>query len=97
MIRKKAGEVEWLEFELFANEPKLAHGIFLRGGGVSKGPYASLNVGGRGKMKQQMSKKTAAVFLMPLASKSTLPAAKSIAMGLLWSMRKPISSRNAMG
>lgn len=45
MIRKRAGEVEWLEFELFANEPKLVHGIFLRHGGVSEGPYASLNLG----------------------------------------------------
>lgn len=47
MIRKRAGDVEWLEFELFASEPKLVHGIFLRRGGISKGPYASLNVGGR--------------------------------------------------
>ncbi|SRR5581483_1613461 len=45
MIRKKAGEVEWLEFEIFSGEPKLVHGIFLRHGGVSIGPYSSLNLG----------------------------------------------------
>lgn len=45
MIRKKAGDLEWLEFELFSNEPNLVHGIFLRHGGVSKGPYTSLNIG----------------------------------------------------
>jgi len=46
MIRKKQGEIEWLEFELFAEFPNLAHGIFLRHGGVSEGPYHSLNLGG---------------------------------------------------
>jgi polyphenol oxidase len=47
MIRKKAGNVEWLEFELFADHPGLIHGIFLRHGGVSEGPFSSLNAGGR--------------------------------------------------
>lgn len=47
MIRKKQGEIEWLEFELLADIPGLVHGVFLRHGGVSKGPYCSLNVGGR--------------------------------------------------
>ena len=46
MIRKKQGEIEWLEFELFAEFPNLIHGIFLRHGGVSEGPYHSLNLGG---------------------------------------------------
>lgn len=46
MIRKKQGEIEWLEFELFAEFHNLAHGIFLRHGGVSEGPYHSLNLGG---------------------------------------------------
>jgi YfiH family protein len=32
MIRKKAGDVEWLEFEIFADEPQLVHGVFLRQG-----------------------------------------------------------------
>lgn len=49
MIRKKAGEVEWLEFEIFASEPKLVHGVFLRHGGVSIGPFTSLNLGGAAK------------------------------------------------
>ncbi|MBI2742754.1 MAG: peptidoglycan editing factor PgeF [Chlamydiales bacterium] len=46
MLRKKDQGVEWLEFELLADEPKLKHAIFLRHGGVSSGPFASLNVGG---------------------------------------------------
>lgn len=47
MIRKTRDGVEWLEFELFAEEKRLEHGVFLRHGGVSSGPLASLNVGGR--------------------------------------------------
>lgn len=46
MIRKKNGTLEWLEFELFADCPSLAHGIFLRHGGVSAGEFTSLNFGG---------------------------------------------------
>jgi len=45
VIRKKNGEVEWLEFELLADMP-LQHGVFLRHGGVSKGTFGSLNAGG---------------------------------------------------
>lgn len=44
MIRKKNNNIEWLEFELFAEVPGLIHGIFLRHGGVSQDAYASLNV-----------------------------------------------------
>ncbi len=46
MIRRNNGNVEWLEFELFSEEPRFIHGIFLRHGGVSTGTYASLNVSG---------------------------------------------------
>ncbi len=46
MLKKKDQGVEWLEFELLADQPRLKHGIFLRHGGVSEGPFASLNVGG---------------------------------------------------
>jgi YfiH family protein len=46
MIRKKRGKLEWLEFDLLADIPGLAHGVFLRHGGVSEGPYHSLNIGG---------------------------------------------------
>jgi YfiH family protein len=45
LIRKKVGEIQWLEFEIFAEEPTLVHGVFLRHGGVSSGPYATLNLG----------------------------------------------------
>jgi len=44
MLRKKKGEIEWLEFELFANDPRIVHGIFLRHGGVSSESFASLNL-----------------------------------------------------
>lgn len=47
MIRKKNGEVEWLEFELLAGVPEIVHGVFLRHGGVSQGPYRSLSMGSR--------------------------------------------------
>lgn len=46
MIRKKKDEIEWLEFNFFAEIPGLVHGVFLRHGGISQGPYCSLNIGG---------------------------------------------------
>lgn len=45
MLRKKSGEIEWLEFELLQGIPNLKHGVFLRQGGMSQTPYASLNLG----------------------------------------------------
>ncbi len=47
MIRKNADGVQWLEFEILAEERGLVHGVFLRHGGVSTGAYSSLNAGGR--------------------------------------------------
>lgn len=47
MIRKEKNGVEWLEFELFQQFPRLRHGIFLRKGGVSQGEFSSLNIGFR--------------------------------------------------
>jgi polyphenol oxidase len=44
MIRKKKGNIEWLEFELLTEEPGIAHGVFLRNGGVSQETFGSLNV-----------------------------------------------------
>jgi YfiH family protein len=44
VIRKEANGIEWLEFELFQGLP-LQHAVFLRKGGVSTGPFASLNLG----------------------------------------------------
>lgn len=46
MLRKKSESVEWLEFELLADISELSHGVFLRHGGESQGPFASLNAGG---------------------------------------------------
>jgi len=46
MLRKKSGSIEWLEFEQFAGFPGLVHGVFLKAGGESEGPFASLNMGG---------------------------------------------------
>jgi YfiH family protein len=37
--------VEWLEFDLLAEIPGFVHGVFLRSGGASRAPYASLNTG----------------------------------------------------
>lgn len=45
MQRKSQQNVEWLEFDLFADLPRLRHGVFLRHGGVSTGQYSSLNLG----------------------------------------------------
>jgi len=46
MLRKKRGSLEWLEFELLQEFPEVHHAVYLRQGGVSEGPYYSLNVGG---------------------------------------------------
>jgi polyphenol oxidase len=46
MLRKKRGSLEWLEFELLQEFPEVKHAVYLRHGGVSEGPYSSLNVGG---------------------------------------------------
>jgi hypothetical protein len=45
MLRKESNGIIWLEFELFQEFPFLRHGSFLRRGGVSRGPFQSLNVG----------------------------------------------------
>lgn len=45
MHRKKQGEIEWLEFELLSKIPNVRHAVFLRKGGVSHGPFTSLNLG----------------------------------------------------
>lgn len=38
-------KLEWLEFDLFKDYPHVLHGVFQRHGGVSKKPYATLNIG----------------------------------------------------
>lgn len=43
MIRKKKGNIQWLEFEIFEKHPDLAHGVFLRHGGISQDTFGSLN------------------------------------------------------
>ena len=45
MQRKKWNNLEWLEFDLLSDFPKVKHALFLRHGGCSQGPYASLNTG----------------------------------------------------
>lgn len=47
MLRKKKESIEWLEFEHLQHEGDISHGIFLRSGGVSTAPFASLNAGGK--------------------------------------------------
>ncbi len=46
MIRKKHGQIEWLEFHQLQDFPNVQHALFLRQGGVSCAPFDSLNVGG---------------------------------------------------
>lgn len=46
MIRCKKENLEWLEFEQLQQFPEVVHGVFLRHGGMSKGPFDSLNFGG---------------------------------------------------
>jgi YfiH family protein len=43
MLRKKKNNIEWLEFNLLADDPRIVHGVFLRHGGVSQGCFSSLN------------------------------------------------------
>jgi polyphenol oxidase len=45
MQRHTNGSLSWLTFDLFADCPKLSHGVFLRHGGVSTGDFHSLNFG----------------------------------------------------
>lgn len=44
MLTKEKNGLTWLEFHLLQNYP-LKHGVFLKQGGVSLAPYASLNLG----------------------------------------------------
>lgn len=44
MRQEHRGSIQWLEFNLLQQVPKLIHGVFLRHGGVSTGPFASLNM-----------------------------------------------------
>ena len=46
MLRKSREGIEWLEFEQLQGISGLVHGVFLRKGGCSQEPYASLNMGG---------------------------------------------------
>ncbi len=45
MRRKNQDSIEWLEFELLSQFPEIIHAVFLRKGGVSAGPFTSLNLG----------------------------------------------------
>ena len=41
---EKKRKVEWLEFDLLESYPHIVHGVFSRHGGVSEGPFATLNL-----------------------------------------------------
>ncbi len=47
-MEQEKKKIEWIEFDLLKKYPNLVHGTFLRHGGVSQGPFASLNVGTAG-------------------------------------------------
>ena len=44
MQRIEKEGIEWLEFDLLADIPGLQHGVLLRRGGYSKGPFKSMNI-----------------------------------------------------
>lgn len=44
MQYREENGLKWLEFDLLADIKSLRHAIFLRHGGISQGPFASLNV-----------------------------------------------------
>lgn len=44
MQRKTHDHIEWLEFDLLADFPRLHHAVFLRKGGCSQPPFDSLNI-----------------------------------------------------
>lgn len=45
MIRKEKNGVVWFEFEKLEKYPQVHHAIFSRRGGISSGPFSSLNFG----------------------------------------------------
>lgn len=45
MQRFHDNRLQWLQFDLLSDIPRIRHSVFLRHGGYSEGPYASLNVG----------------------------------------------------
>jgi YfiH family protein len=45
MQRQQHHQIEWLEFDLLQDLPKVKHAVFLRHGGCSEGPFGSLNTG----------------------------------------------------
>ncbi len=48
MQRFKFNEIEWLEFDLLNEIPKLQHAVFLRHGGTSEGAFSTLNTDAHG-------------------------------------------------
>jgi polyphenol oxidase len=45
MDRKSADGITWYEFGALAGDLRLRHGVFTRQGGISKAPFAALNLG----------------------------------------------------
>lgn len=45
MQHHKDNQIEWLEFDLLSDIPRIKHAVFLRHGGCSEGSYNSLNTG----------------------------------------------------
>ena len=45
MQLRECDHIKWLEFDLLSDIPSLRHAVFLRHGGCSQGPFASLNTG----------------------------------------------------
>ncbi|SCA63119.1 Laccase domain protein YfiH [Chlamydiales bacterium SCGC AG-110-P3] len=45
MKKQQYEEIQWYQFDILDTYPEIIHGSFLRHGGVSSGPFTSLNVG----------------------------------------------------
>jgi polyphenol oxidase len=43
-VENEKNKIEWLEFDQLESYPHVVHGVFLRHGGMSIGPYTSLNI-----------------------------------------------------
>ena len=43
MQRQQYNQLEWLEFDLLSDIPRIKHAVFLRHGGCSEGPFSGLN------------------------------------------------------
>lgn len=80
MQRIKENQLEWLEFDLLSDIPQIQHAVFLRQGGVSQGPYHSLNTSFR--VGDQASHVQSNLELIENHLKQTIPSLKKSIRGI---------------